>query len=63
MSKGKEIAVGNGSKKNFHYIMGSWYDEENPESNEKMDKSEDDDTFRDDGGYSSDRGRSRHSVA
>ena len=63
VSKGKEIAVGDGSKKTFLYIMGSWYDEENPESNEKIDKSEDDDTFGNDGGYSSDRGRSRHSVA
>jgi len=63
VSKGKEIAVGNGSKKTFHYIMGSWYDKETPESKEKIDKSEDDDTFGNDGGYSSDRGRSRHSGA
>ena len=63
MSKGKEIAVGDGSKKTFHYIMGSWYDKETPESKEKIDESEDDDTFRNDGGYSSDRGRSRHSGA
>ncbi len=28
VSKGKDIAVGDGSKKTFHYIMGSWYDEE-----------------------------------
>jgi hypothetical protein len=45
VSKGKEIAVGDGSKKTFHYIMGSWYDEETPESKEKIGKSEDDDTF------------------
>jgi hypothetical protein len=63
VSKGKDIAVGDGSKKTFHYIMGSWYDEETPESKEKIDESEDDDTFGNDGGYSSDRGRSRHSGA
>jgi len=61
--KGKEIAVGDRSKKNFHYIMGSWYDEETPESKEMIDESEDGDTFGNDGGYSSDRGRSRHSGA
>ena len=43
--------------------MGSWYDKETPESNEKIDESEDDSTFGNDGGYSSDRGRSTHSVA
>ena len=50
VSKGKEIAVGDGTKKTFHYIMGSWYDEETPESKEKIDESEDDDTFGNDGG-------------
>jgi len=59
VSRGKEIAVGDRSKKTFHDIMGSWYDEETPESKEKIDESEDDD----DGGYSSDRGGSRHSGA
>jgi hypothetical protein len=63
VSKGKEITVGNGSRKTFHYVMGSWCDEETLESNEKIDESEDDDTFRNDGGYSSDRARSRHSGA
>jgi hypothetical protein len=63
VSKGKDIAVGDGSKKTFHYIMGSWYDEETPEYKEKIDESEDDDSFGNDGGYSSDRGRSRHSGA
>jgi hypothetical protein len=43
--------------------MGSWYDEETPESKEKIDESEDDDTFGNDGGYSSDWARSRHSGA
>ena len=63
VSKGKEITVGDGSRKTFHYVMGSWYDEETPEAKEKIDESEDDDTFGNDGGYSSDRARSRHSDA
>jgi len=63
VSTGKEIAVDDGTKKTFHYIMGSWYDEETPESKEKIDESEEDDTFGNDDGYSSDRGRSRHSGA
>jgi len=64
VSKGKEITVGDGSRKTFHYVMGSWYDEKTPEAKEKIDESEDDDhTSKNDGGYSSDRARSRHSVA
>ena len=43
--------------------MGSWYNKETLEAKEKIDESEDDDTFGNDGGYSSDRARSRHSVA
>jgi hypothetical protein len=27
MTKGKEFKVGDGSKKTFHYVMGSWYNE------------------------------------
>ena len=47
--------------KTFHYIMGSWYDEDTPESQQKSDESEDDDNFGDEGWYSSDRLCSRHS--
>jgi hypothetical protein len=61
VSKGKEIRVGDGSRKTFHYVMDSWYDKETPEAKEKIDESEDVDTFGNDGGYSSDRARSRHS--
>jgi hypothetical protein len=43
--------------------MGSWYNKETREAKEKIDESEDDDTFGNDGGYSSDRARSRHSGA
>jgi len=63
VSKGKEITVGDGSRKTFHYVMGSWYDEETPEAKEKIDESEDDDTFGNYGGYSSDRARSKNSGA
>ncbi len=43
--------------------MGSWYDEVTTESKKKIDESEEDDTFGNYGGYSSDRGHSRHSGA
>ncbi len=26
--KGKEIKVGDGTRKTYHYVMGTWYDEE-----------------------------------
>ena len=28
LSKGKEIKVGDGTRKTYHYVMGTWYDEE-----------------------------------
>lgn len=60
-TKGKEIKVGDGSRKTFHYVMGTWYDNSSQEVQEKSDESDDDDNFGDEGGYSSDRPRSRHS--
>ena len=62
-SKGKEIKVGDGMRKTFHCVMASWYDEETPELKETNDESEDEDGFGIGGGYSFDRGRSRHSIA
>ena len=62
-SKGKEIKVGDGTRKTYHYIMGTWYEKETPEFNDTNDESEDEDGYGIGGGYSSDRGRSRHSVA
>ena len=62
-SKGKEIKVVDGMRKTFHYVMATWYDEETPESKKTNDESEDKDGFGIGGGYSSDRGRSRHSIA
>ena len=58
LSKGKEIKVGDGTRKTYHYVMGTWYDEETPESKETIDESENEDGFGIGGGYSSDRGRS-----
>ena len=56
VTKGKEINVSDGSRKTFHYVMGSWYDEKTRESKEKNDKSEEEDNSGEEGGYSSDRG-------
>lgn len=63
-SKGKDINVGDGTRRTYHYVMGSWYDEEETtELIETNDESEDEDGFGIGGGYSSDRGISRHSSA
>ncbi len=56
--KGKEINVGDGMRKTYHYVMGTWYDKETLELNETNDKSEDEDGFGIGGGFSSDRGHS-----
>ena len=57
-SKEKEINVGDGTRKTFHYVMGTWNDEEIPELKETNDKSKDEDGFGIESVYSSDRGRS-----
>jgi hypothetical protein len=62
-SKGKKINDGDGTRKTFHYVMGTWYEEETPELEETNDESEDENGFGIGGGYSSDRGRSQHSGA
>ena len=63
VTKGKEIHVSDGSRKTYHYVMGSWYDEKTPESKEKNDESEEEYDSGEEGGYSSDRARSRHQDA
>ena len=63
MTKGKEFKVGDGSNKTFHYVMGSWYNEETPESKKKNDESEGEDNSGEEGGYSSDRAHSKHRGA
>ena len=45
VSKGKEIIVGHGTKKSFHYVMGTWYDDETPVLKETINDEEDDDDF------------------
>ena len=62
-SRGKEMTVGDRTKKTFHYVMATWYDEETPESKKTNHDSEDEEGFEVGGGYSSDRGCSRHSIA
>jgi len=63
VTKGKEIKVGDGTKKNFHSVMGTWCDDENPGLKETISNVEDDDGFIFGDGYSSDRPMSRHSKA
>jgi hypothetical protein len=63
MTKGKEFKVGDGSNKTFHYVMGSWDNEETPESKKKNDGSEGEDNSGEEGGYSSDRAHSKHRGA
>jgi hypothetical protein len=43
--------------------MGTWYNKETTELKETIDESENEDGFRIGGGYSSDRGHSRHNGA
>jgi hypothetical protein len=57
---GKKIKVGDGTMRTSHAVMAMWYDE--TPKNKKSDKSEDDDNFGEDG-YSSEKARSRHSLA
>ncbi len=57
---GADIKIGDGSKKTFQTVMGSWC--ENSSQILKMgEKQDDEDTWGLEGGYSSDRGLSRHS--
>ncbi len=59
-SKGKEIQVGDGSK-TFHYVMGTWYDDD--ETGGLKDTNDDIGEDEDKDGYSSDRNHSRHRRA
>jgi hypothetical protein len=58
---GKRITVGDGTTKTFHAVMATWY-EETPQS-KKRNESEDEEGFGLEGGYSLERGCSRHSLA
>jgi hypothetical protein len=56
-----DIKIGDGSKKTFQTVMGSWC--EDFSQNLKMgEKQDDEESWGLEGGYSSDRGLSRHSV-
>ncbi len=58
---GSDIKVGDGLKKTFHTVMGTWC--EDSSQNSKMgEKQDDEETWELEGGYSSDRGHSRHSL-
>jgi len=61
VSTGKNIQVGDGTKKTFHYVMGTWSNDEAPGLKETNEDSEDEDGFLFGDGYSSDRPTSRHS--
>ena len=57
---GKNIKVGDGMTRTFHAVMATWYNE--TPKNQKSGKSEDDENFGE-GGYSSERACSKHSLA
>ena len=58
---GADIKSGDGSKKTFQTVMGSWREYSSQTS--KMGEKQDDEEMRGlEGGYSSDRGLSRHSL-
>ncbi len=60
-TSGAGIKIGDGSKKTFQTVMGSW--SEDSSQTLKMGKKQDDEeTWELDGGYSSDRGLSRHNL-
>ncbi len=58
---GAVIKIGDGSKKTFQTVMGSWREDVSQPS--KMgEKQDDEETWGLEGGYSLDRGVSRHSI-
>jgi hypothetical protein len=58
---GADIKIGDGSKKTFQTVIGLWH-EDFSQTWKMGEKQDDEDTWRLEGGYSSDRGLSRHSV-
>ncbi len=58
---GSHIKAGDGLKKTFKTVMGTWHEDSSQTS--KMEKKQDDEeTWGLEGGYSSDNGHSRHSL-
>ncbi len=60
-TKGADIKIGDGSKKSFQTVMGSWR-EDSSQTSKMGEKQDDEETWGLEGGYSSDRGLSRHSL-
>ncbi len=58
---GSDIKIGDGSTKTFKTALGTWH-ENSSQTSKKGEKQDDEETWRLKGGYSSDRGHSRHSL-
>jgi hypothetical protein len=56
-----DIKIGDGSKKTFQTVMGSWR-EDILQTSKMGEKQDDEETWGLEGGYLSDRGISRHSI-
>jgi hypothetical protein len=60
-TKGADIKIGDGPKKAFQTVMGSWH-EDSSQTLKMGEKQDDEETWGLECGYSSDRGLSRHSL-
>ncbi len=58
---GSDIKIGDGSKKTFQTVMGTWR-EDSSQTLKMGEKQDDEETWRLESGYSSNRGRSRHCL-
>ncbi len=58
---GSDIKIGDGSKKTFKTVMGTWR-ENRPYILKMGEKQDDEESWGLEGGYSSDKGLSRHSL-
>ncbi len=58
---GANTKIGDGSKKTFQPVMGTWH-EDSSQTLKMGEKHNDEETWGLEGGYSSDRGLSRHSL-
>ena len=58
-TKGKGMKIGDGTRKTFHTVMGTWYD--NPVVT-TTNNSDDEEEVGAESGYHSDRGRTRTSI-
>jgi hypothetical protein len=58
---GSDIKIGDGLKKTFQTVMGTWRDDSS-QTLKMWEKQDDEETWGLEGGYSSDKGLSRHSL-